>query len=315
MIITTHHKQLALNLSKNENVELLAALYDEKNSRPKYEFLAGIIGKSYAFETALRYSVPPSIVEAARKLGGGESFNEAITKAINLELELKTKIKATDEKSAKLDNLIENLKEQKIAANDELKALRAKLEREFFYAISEAKKAINLKDTKEKHRSINKANELAKAIEKPQIAPPPVLKIGDSVKYGNIKAKVLSLSKNDANIEANGIKMRVPLTSLKKGGVIVQSPATAQVKVEAARSASVMIDLHGLRSEEAVERLDKFISDALLAGLDEVLIKHGIGTGKLAYAVKEFLKAHPSIKGFRDGAPNEGGFGSKIVKL
>ncbi|MDO2408564.1 endonuclease MutS2 [Campylobacter magnus] len=315
MIITTHHKQLALNLSKNENVELLAALYDEKNSRPKYEFLAGIIGKSYAFETALRYSVPPSIVEAARKLGGGESFNEAITKAINLELELKTKIKATDEKSAKLDSLIENLKEQKIAANDELKALRAKLEREFFYAISEAKKAINLKDTKEKHRSINKANELAKAIEKPQIAPPPVLKIGDSVKYGNIKAKVLSLSKNDANIEANGIKMRVPLTSLKKGGVIVQSPATAQVKVEAARRAGVMIDLHGLRSEEAVERLDKFISDALLAGLDEVLIKHGIGTGKLAYAVKEFLKAHPSIKGFRDGTPNEGGFGSKIVKL
>lgn len=315
MIITTHHKQLALNLSKNENVELLAALYDEKNSRPKYEFLAGIIGKSYAFETALRYSVPPSIVEAARKLGGGESFNEAITKAINLELELKTKIKATDEKSAKLDNLIENLKEQKIAANDELKALRAKLEREFFYAINEAKKAINLKDTKEKQRSINKANELAKAIEKPQIAPPPVLKIGDSVKYGSIKAKVLSLSKNDANIEANGIKMRVPLTSLTKGGVIVQSPATAQVKVEAARRASVMIDLHGLRSEEAVERLDKFISDALLAGLDEVLIKHGIGTGKLAYAVKEFLKAHPSIKGFRDGAPNEGGFGSKIVKL
>ena len=315
MIITTHHKQLALNLSKNENVELLAALYDEKNSRPKYEFLAGIIGKSYAFETALRYSVPPSIVEAARKLGGGESFNEAITKAINLELELKTKIKATDEKSAKLDSLIENLKEQKIAANDELKALRAKLEREFFYAISEAKKAINLKDTKEKQRSINKANELAKAIEKPQIAPAPVLKIGDSVKYGNIKAKVLSLSKNDANIEANGIKMRVPLTSLKKGGVIVQPPATAQVKVEAARRAGVMIDLHGLRSEEAVERLDKFISDALLAGLDEVLIKHGIGTGKLAYAVKEFLKAHPSIKGFRDGAPNEGGFGSKIVKL
>ena len=315
MIITTHHKQLALNLSKNENVELLAALYDEKNSRPKYEFLAGIIGKSYAFETALRYSVPPSIVEAARKLGGGESFNEAITKAINLELELKSKIKATDEKSAKLNSLIENLKEQKIAANDELKALRAKLEREFFYAINEAKKAINLKDTKEKQRSINKANELAKAIEKPQIAPAPVLKIGDSVKYGNIKAKVLSLSKNDANIEANGIKMRVPLTSLKKGGVMIEAPATAQVKVEAARRAGVMIDLHGLRSEEAVERLDKFISDALLAGLDEVLIKHGIGTGKLAYAVKEFLKAHPSIKGFRDGAPNEGGFGSKIVKL
>ena len=76
-----------------------------------------------------------------------------------------------------------------------------------------------------------------------------------------------------------------------------------------------MIDLHGLRSDEAIEKLDKFISDALIAGFDEVLIKHGIGTGKLAYAIKEFLKSHPSVKAFKDGAPSEGGFGSKVVKL
>ena len=63
------------------------------------------------------------------------------------------------------------------------------------------------------------------------------------------------------------------------------------------------------------EKLDKFISDALIAGFDEVLIKHGIGTGKLAYAIKEFLKSHPSVKAFKDGAPSEGGFGSKVVKL
>ena len=76
-----------------------------------------------------------------------------------------------------------------------------------------------------------------------------------------------------------------------------------------------MLDLHGLRADEAMERLDKFISNALIMGFDEVLVKHGIGTGRLAYAVKEFLKAHPSVKDFSDASPNEGGFGAKIVKL
>ena len=89
----------------------------------------------------------------------------------------------------------------------------------------------------------------------------------------------------------------MPISLLK---ITSEAPLNSQnkVNVSVARpvSASVMIDLHGLRAEEAIDRLDKFISDSLLAGFDEVLIKHGIGTGKLAYAVKEFLKSHPSVK-------------------
>ncbi|DAB31429.1 MAG TPA: hypothetical protein CFH79_09220 [Sulfurospirillum sp. UBA11407] len=42
---------------------------------------------------------------------------------------------------------------------------------------------------------------------------------------------------------------------------------------------------------------------------------HGIGTGKLAYAVKTFLKSHPSVVSFCDAPPNQGGFGATIVRL
>ena len=113
--------------------------------------------------------------------------------------------------------------------------------------------------------------------------------------------------------------MRVPLNALSKGGVsatelIAIAPKT-QISVQKPQNAGVVLDLHGLRADEAIARLDKFISNALIMGFDEVLIKHGIGTGRLAYAVKEFLKAHPSVKGFSDAAPNEGGFGTKVVKL
>ena len=319
MVITTHHKRLAMLLAKNSEVELLAALYDEQNSRPKYEFLKGIIGKSYAFETASRYGIPANLVASAKSAYGDdkENLNEMISKAINLELELKLKLDNLKEKELKLDLLLKDAKEAKVKADDMLRARLNALETEFYKAINEAKRGINLKDTKDKQRSLNNANSMAKAIQKPEIiSEPPKLKVGDRVKYDKIKGVVVSISKNDATINSNGVSFRVPISLLK---ITSEAPLNNQnkVNVSVARpvSASVMIDLHGLRAEEAIDRLDKFISDSLLAGFDEVLIKHGIGTGKLAYAVKEFLKSHPSVKAFKDGTPSEGGFGSKVVKL
>ncbi|MEE3693546.1 endonuclease MutS2 [Campylobacter sp. CLAX-22107-21] len=319
MVITTHHKRLAMLLAKNSEVELIAALYDEQNSRPKYEFLKGIIGKSYAFETASRYGIPANLVASAKSAYGDdkENLNEMISKALNLELELKLKLKSVEEKELKLDELLKDLKEAKIRADETLRARLSSLETEFYKAINEAKRGIKLKDTKEKQRSLNNANSIAKSIQKPTILSEPIeLKVGDRVKYDKIKGVVLSLSKNDAIIDSNGVNLRVPISLLKPTN---QSPLNNQKSVNISlsrpNSASVMIDLHGLRSDEAIEKLDKFISDALIAGFDEVLIKHGIGTGKLAYAVKEFLKSHPSVKAFKDGAPSEGGFGSKVVKL
>ncbi|WP_096027189.1 endonuclease MutS2 [Campylobacter lanienae] len=319
MVITTHHKRLAMLLAKNSEVELIAALYDEQNSRPKYEFLKGIIGKSYAFETASRYGIPANLVASAKSAYGDdkENLNEMISKALNLELELKLKLKSTEEKELKLDELLKDLKEAKIRADETLRARLNSLETEFYKAINEAKRGIKLKDTKEKQRSLNNANSIAKSIQKPTVLSEPIeLKVGDRVKYDKIKGVVLSLSKNDAIIDSNGVNLRVPISLLKPTN---QSPLNNQKSVNISlsrpNSASVMIDLHGLRSDEAIEKLDKFISDALIAGFDEVLIKHGIGTGKLAYAVKEFLKSHPSVKAFKDGTPSEGGFGSKVVKL
>ncbi|MBL4730225.1 MAG: Smr/MutS family protein, partial [Sulfurimonas sp.] len=71
----------------------------------------------------------------------------------------------------------------------------------------------------------------------------------------------------------------------------------------------------GMRADEACETLDKFLSDALINGWDEVIIYHGIGTGKLSFAVKNFLIAHPRVKAFDDAPQHLGGFGAKIVSL
>lgn len=318
MVITTHHKRLAMLLAKNPEVELVAALYDEENSRPKFEFLKGTIGKSYAFETAVRYGISVNLVAEAKKLYGEEkeNLNEIITKTLNLETRLNEDIRRVKAKEEKLDSLILNLKEQKEKNEAKERETILRLEREYYRAINEAKNAVKLEDAKDKQRAINKANESVRSIVKPEISAAPELKVGDNVKYGNIKGVVVSLNKNDAVVRTDSVNLRVPLKQLKKSGEPVK-PATKGIilKVQKPQNASVVLDLHGLRADEAIQKLDKFISDSLVAGFDEVQVYHGIGTGKLAYAVKNFLREHPSVKEFFDAPPNQGGFGAKIVKL
>lgn len=315
IIITTHHKRLAMLLAKNEQVELIAALYEF--SRPKYEFLKGIIGKSYAFETALRYQIPQNLVQEAKKLYGEdkENLEELVGKNINLELELKAKLENVKKKEQKVDEILLALKDQKEKNEEEFHTNLRVLELKFHKAIEEAKKGINLKDTKDKQRSLNKANELKNAIILPSMEQNEELRVGDFVKYEKIKGKILNISKNDATIESDEIKLRVPLKLLRKSTPTPKKAAKTSISIARPTGLSVSLDLHGLRSDEAISRLDKFISDALIAGFDEVLIYHGIGTGKLAFAVREFLKTHKSVKSFNDAPINQGGFGAKVVKL
>ena len=75
------------------------------------------------------------------------------------------------------------------------------------------------------------------------------------------------------------------------------------------------LDLRGARVEEALEALDRYLDDAGLAGLDKVLIIHGMGTGALRDAVRRSSAAHPLVKSVRAGQRGEGGDGATIVEL
>jgi DNA mismatch repair protein MutS2 len=112
----------------------------------------------------------------------------------------------------------------------------------------------------------------------------------------------------------DGMKVRVKTKHLTHTQIIKPKPQT-NVNVNVQKRAGLKCDLHGMRADEACEVLDKFLNDALVNGWDEVIVYHGIGTGKLSFAVKNFLKAHPRVKGFVDAPPHLGGYGAKIISL
>ena len=75
------------------------------------------------------------------------------------------------------------------------------------------------------------------------------------------------------------------------------------------------IRLRRLTVDEARLKLDKYLNDAFMAGLYQVRVIHGKGTGAIRQAAREQLAKHPLVKSYRDGGYGEGGAGVTIVEL
>ncbi len=176
-------------------------------------------------------------------------------------------------------------------------------------------------------------------------AEPVTWRLGDRARSrtGGWEGRIASLEKGGtrATLEAGGLRVSVAVDDLEpalgpaggsasgagssagNGGGRTASATTSRsrssgigsLQLERARSVASSLDLRGARVDEALDALGRYLDDAALAGLDQVLIIHGLGTGALRDAVRESIGAHPLVKSFRAGERGEGGDGATIVKL
>jgi len=318
-IVTTHHKRLASLMAKEENVELIAALYDEAKQMPTYTYLSGSIGKSYAFETALRYGIDANVVNRAKEYLGEdkEQLSQLIEKSTQLEITMRQKIKEAElklseakEKEQKLQNLKERLlQEQKEALNN--------LEKKYQGSLKLVQEALKKAENPDARRLLNQAHKQKQdaKIESKEKKPLEV-KVGDIVKYRGKKATILSLRGDSVYIEnADGFKLRVSKKDLSE----FKEPKKAKVKqprvtvsINKPQNAKLTLKLLGKRADEAAYEVEEFLSNSLLQGFSEVEIIHGTGSGVLAKVVSELLKKHPRVKSFERV---KGNLGATIVKL
>jgi len=75
------------------------------------------------------------------------------------------------------------------------------------------------------------------------------------------------------------------------------------------------VHLRRLTVDEALLKLDKYLNDAFMAGLYQVRVIHGKGTGTLRQAVRRELAKHLLVKSYRGAEYGEGGAGVTIVEL
>ncbi len=83
----------------------------------------------------------------------------------------------------------------------------------------------------------------------------------------------------------------------------------------ALRSESEELHLRRMRADDALAELDRYLDRAIRAGLVQVRIVHGHGTGRLREVVRRELAGHPSVASFRPGSAGEGGNGVTVAEL
>ena len=75
------------------------------------------------------------------------------------------------------------------------------------------------------------------------------------------------------------------------------------------------VRLRHLTVDEALIKLDRYLNDAVMAGLYQVRVIHGKGSGTIRQVSRRMLASHPLVKSFRAGEYGEGGAGVTIVEL
>ena len=108
----------------------------------------------------------------------------------------------------------------------------------------------------------------------------------------------------------------IPVYQLERlaGEQPVQTQSGVNVRRPNRRNIDNEIDLRGFRVDEALNKVEGLLNDALLDEADEVRIIHGKGTGALRRAVREHLDGHSLVSSSEPGE-GPGGDGVTVAHL
>ena len=75
------------------------------------------------------------------------------------------------------------------------------------------------------------------------------------------------------------------------------------------------IDVRGKRVDEAISKITEFIDEAIMFEVGQLRILHGKGNGILKETIRDYLRAEPMIRSYKDEHVDFGGAGITVVNL
>ncbi len=334
LVVTTHLAAVKSFAVGDPRVANASMEFDGESGRPTFRMLPGVPGRSRAIEIASMMGMPRAVVDRAReKLGGwygdidqmvGE-LQKGLADVVRRREELSAAEGAMEKRQRELERELAAVTEEKkkLASKwrDEMDRVRAEVSRNLQAELrrlkeldkEERKKA----DAKTSFESVTLPIDRAEPREETSARP---LQVGDRAEHRTLRftGDILSIDGTKVTLAVAGKKMHASLEDLR--------PSDSKPKAKTALRSSVRLDsseeepavsaelnLIGRRVDDAIDEVEKFLDQALLAGRGAVRLIHGHGTGALRNALREQLKKHAGVRSFRPGNPNEGGDGATIV--
>lgn len=346
VVVTTHFGALKRLAYTHPQVENASVQFDVETLRPTYKLSIGHAGKSHAFAIAERLGLAPGVIERARShlseqerevedlLGNveesrllAEKDREEAQRLRREYLELRDRyFDAFERLKAAREKVLEE-------ARREAEALLTKARREAEALLGRLRKSGREDLEAQAHEVRTRLISLAEEVQSLEPEPPPVRsgpagQVAGFEPAPGMPVRVRSLGKEGevvqlfadgkVGVQVGALKVTVErsdLEPLARPRPQAAAPAYGAIAFRKAGQIQTEVDLRGMLVSEAIERLDKYLDDAILAGLERVRVIHGKGTGALREGVWAYLKGHPRVRGFQLGEASEGGAGVTLVEL
>ncbi len=214
-----------------------------------------------------------------------------------------------------IENTIRQIKEKQ-AEKNATKKIRQQLQRDL-QKLNKHRQQLQQKVEKQLQENLRKQNKLPKITDN-------TIKIGDYVVHrkSGLKGKVQQIKDQNVLIISGNLKSFVKLKDLEKlpdseARQLKQQEKKGGVKIDMEKPSQFIaaLDVRGLRTNEALPKVIKFLDAALVAGTPEIRILHGTGDGILRQQIRNLLQKTDYVQWFGDADPRFGGAGVTVVKL
>lgn len=345
-VATTHYSELKTFAYTREGIENACVEFDVKSLRPTYRLLIGIPGASNAFAISRRLGLSEALILRAQQLVkedhaqfehvvnelereklAYEQHNAELVERQQRVTRLEQKVEAAKEDlSKRKGELIRKAREQSAAlvrrtrreAEDIIDSLKKQYDDQGIHArqqaIQEARKRLE-EASSAARPGIMGQKHLGQKVDAKK------LMVGDVVYLPKLdqKGTVVEISGRDVTVQLGSLRTTQKAASCRFLGHAekeksAKSNATGGFLRKTAH-VSREIDIRGLMVNEAEVVVGKFIDDAQMAGLTQILVIHGKGTGALRKGIHEYLKRHRSVDHFAFADLDEGGSGATVVFL
>ena len=339
VIATTHLSDIIGYVHRTPGMVNAGMEYDAATFSPLYRLVCGEPGHSHAIDIARRFGLPERVITFAREMLGsaGADFTALLAELHrkreelgNARHELNTREQALRQRQEELEQRAADIEQLRREARErgwnEAKELISSNRRRMNELIEEFRQQRRTETADQLRKQEQELTEQLKPrAEDEQLLPLAAIAPGDrvhirSLGHSGIVVQLLERQKK-ARVRAGSIELDVTLGDLfaprttGTGRKQPPVPPRQSWKVEAPEDERHELKLIGLRVDEALVELEGFLSRAILSGLREVRIIHGIGTGRLQAAVREHLGRHPLVDSFRAGEAHEGRDGATVATL
>lgn len=344
-VITTHYTNLKQFADQAAGVVNGAMHFDAEHLEPMFQLEIGKPGSSFALEIAHKIGLSKKVIEKAKTYIGEEKvdFDRMLSELETDKRKYDQLLQNLTAKEKRLEKTAQEYNELKDYLENQKKQIVNQARQEARQLVEEANRSIEttIRTIKEQQAEKKATQEVRKELEhfkrklKPQKMPASIsekaevisgeITPGDAVRIKDTGAigEVVNIKGHQAEILMGALKSNIKISRLEK----IAKKELKKVQTEATKvkhninlneklaNFNTNLDLRGRRVEEVLPKLENFVDEAAMFGMQELRIIHGKGDGILREVVRNYLRTHERVQRAEDEHVERGGAGVTVVTM